>query len=48
MKAMSNNNAKYFRLEYGGIGPNFKENTDINVLAEQVPILLAKVRSLNK
>lgn len=37
-----------YAFEYGGIGPNFKENTDSNVLAEQVPILYEKIRLLNK
>ena len=36
-----------YAFEYGGIGPVFRENTDIQVLAEQVPRLLAAVRSLN-
>lgn len=36
-----------YAFEYGGIGPGFLEHTDSAVLAEQVPILLEKVRSLN-
>ncbi len=37
-----------YAFEYGGIGPNFKENSNIDVLAEQVPILFKKVHSLSK
>lgn len=36
-----------YAFEYGGIGPIFRDNSDIKVLGEQVPMLLAKVRSLN-
>lgn len=35
-------------FEYGGIGPVFRDNSDINVLAEQVPRLFTAVHSLNK
>ncbi len=34
-------------FEYGGIGPIFRDRCERSVLAEQVPILLQKIRSLN-
>ncbi len=37
-----------YAFEYGGIGENFRDRSDANILREQVPMLLAKVRSLNK
>lgn len=37
-----------YAFEYGGIGPAFESRSDSAVMAEQVPILLRKVRSLSK
>ena len=37
-----------YAFEYGGIGPAFEHRSDAGVIAEQVPVLVAKVRSLNK
>lgn len=36
-----------FAFEYGGIGDNFRHRSDIDVLREQVPVFLRKIRSLN-
>ena len=35
-------------FEYGGIGPVFRDRSDIKILAEQVPRLFAAVHSLDK
>lgn len=48
MRAGAWKTPEIYAFEYGGIGENFKHRSDPVVLAEQVPMLFAKVHSLNK